>query len=64
MSAKFIAIQAGPQFGVLLDQNKDLLQNGGDAFKSGDFSLVGGVQLNLLKFRIYGRYVGGLTDLK
>jgi Outer membrane protein beta-barrel domain len=62
--AKFIAIQVGPQFGVLLDQNKDLLQNGGDAFKSGDFSLVGGVQLKLLKFRIYGRYVGGLTDLK
>jgi Outer membrane protein beta-barrel domain len=61
---KFISLQAGPQFGVLLDQNKDLLQNGGDAFKSGDFSLVGGVQLNLLKFRIYGRYVGGVTDLK
>jgi hypothetical protein len=61
---KFITLQAGPQFGVLLDQNKDLLQNGGDAFKSGDFSLVGGIQLNLLRFRIYGRYVGGVTDLK
>lgn len=61
---KIITLQAGPQFSVLLDQNKDLLQNGKDAFKSGDFSLVGGVQLNLLKFRIYGRYVGGLTDLK
>jgi hypothetical protein len=41
-----------------------LLQNGQDAFKQGDFSLVGGVQLNLLRFRIYGRYVGGLTDVK
>jgi hypothetical protein len=61
---KFITLQAGPQFGILLDQHKDLLQNGQDAFKSGDFSLVGGVQLNLLRFRIYGRYVGGLTDLK
>ena len=61
---KFITLQAGPQFGVLLDQHKDLLQNGQDAFKQGDFSLVGGVQLNLLRFRIYGRYVGGLTDLK
>lgn len=61
---KIITLQAGPQFGVLLDQNKDLLQNGKDAFKSGDFSLVGGIQLNLLNFRVYGRYVGGLTDLK
>ncbi len=61
---KIITLQAGPQFGILLDQNKNLLQNGEDAFKSGEFSLVGGLQLNLLKFRIYGRYIGGLTDLK
>lgn len=61
---KFLAIQAGPQFGVLLNKNENLLQNGQDAFKSGDFSLVGGLQLKLLKFRVYGRYVGGLTDLR
>ena len=54
-----LSLQAGPQFGVFMDQNKDLLQNGENAFKSGDFSLVGGVQLNLLKFRVYGRFVGG-----
>jgi hypothetical protein len=60
---KFITLQAGPQFGILLDQNKTLLQNGGDAFKSGNFALAGGVQLNLLKFRVYGRFVGGLTNL-
>lgn len=60
---KFITLQAGPQFGILLNQDKTLLQNGGDAFKSGNFSLAGGVQLNLLKFRVYGRFVGGLTNL-
>jgi Outer membrane protein beta-barrel domain len=60
---KVIVLQAGPQFGILLDQNKDLLQNGKDAFKSGDFALVGGVQLNLLKFRVYGRFVGGQTNI-
>lgn len=60
---KFLTIQAGPQFGIILDQDKNLLQNGKDAFKSGNFSLAGGVQLNLLKFKIYGRYVGGLTNL-
>jgi hypothetical protein len=60
---KFISLQAGPQFGILLDQDKTLLQNGKDAFKSGNFALAGGVQLNLLKFRVYGRFVGGLTNL-
>ena len=60
---KFITLQAGPQFGIVLDQDKNLLQNGKDAFKSGNFSLAGGIQLNLLKFKIYGRYVGGLTNL-
>lgn len=60
---KFITLQAGPQFGILLDQDKSLLKNGEDAFKSGNFALAGGVQLNLLKFRVYGRFVGGLTNL-
>jgi hypothetical protein len=60
---KFIVLQAGPQFGILLDQNLDLLTNGKNAFKSGDFSLVGGLQLNLLKFRVYGRFVGGQTNI-
>ena len=61
---QFITLQAGPQFGVIIDQDKNLLQNGKDAFKGGDFSLAAGVQLNLLKFRVYGRFVGGMTDLK
>ena len=60
---KFITLQAGPQFGIILDRNKNLVQNGEDAFKAGNFALAGGVQLNLLKFRVYGRYVGGLTNL-
>lgn len=59
----FFALQAGPQFGILMDKNKKLLQNGSDAFKNGDFSMLGGVQLKLLKFRIYGRYVVGLNDI-
>ena len=61
--SNLLALQVGPQFGILIDQNKDLLKNGGDAFKKGDFSMVGGLQLKLLKFRIYGRYVIGLNDL-
>ncbi len=60
----FITLQAGPQFGILLNENDyTLVQNGQNAFKTGNFSLVGGVQLHLLKFRIYGRYIGGVTDI-
>lgn len=60
---KFLTIQAGPQFGIMLDKNKDLLQNGKDAFKTENFAMAAGLQLNLLKFRVYGRFVGGLTDI-
>ena len=60
---KFIAFQIGPQFGVLLDQNKDILQNGKDAFKTGNFAMVAGLQLHILKFRIYGRFEGGQTNI-
>ena len=60
---KFITLQAGPQFSVLMSQNKNLLENGKAAFKNGDFSLVGGVQLNIAMIRIYGRYGIGLSNL-
>ncbi|MBA2250933.1 MAG: PorT family protein [Chitinophagaceae bacterium] len=61
--AKIADLQVGPQFGVLIDQNKNLLQNGSDAFKKGDFSLLAGLQLHFLKFRVYGRYVVGLSNV-
>lgn len=60
---KFLTLQAGPQFGIILNQDKNILQNGNDAFKSGNFALTGGLQLNLLKFKVYGRFIGGLTNL-
>jgi len=61
--SNILAIQAGPQFGILIDKSKNLVQNGQDAFKSGDFSLAAGLQLKIAKFRVYGRFVGGLTNL-
>lgn len=60
---EFVALQVGPQFGVLLDKNKNPVENGKDAFKNGDFSMVGGLQLNISKIRIYGRYALGLSNL-
>ena len=60
---KFVTVQVGPQFGILMNKSKTLVQNGKDAFKAGDFSMVGGLQLNITKLRIFGRYVVGLSNL-
>ena len=56
-------LQAGPQLGILIDQSKTLLQNGGEAFKNGDFSLLAGAQLKLANLRITGRYAVGLNNI-
>ncbi|HYM94033.1 MAG TPA: porin family protein [Chitinophagaceae bacterium] len=60
---KFVSLQAGPQFGILMNQNKTLLQNGGNAFKNGDLSMLGGVQVKLASLRISGRYAIGLQNI-
>jgi len=59
----FLSLQAGPQFGVLIDQNRTLLQNGGDAFKKGDFSMLAGVLVKVGPMRINGRYAIGLNNI-
>ncbi len=62
-ASNFFSFQVGPQFGILMDQNAKLVQNGKDAFKKGDFSMLGGVQLKFSSIRIYGRYAVGLSNL-
>jgi hypothetical protein len=59
----FISLQAGPQFGILINQNKTLLQNGGNAFKNGDLSMLAGAQVKLASIRITGRYAIGLSNI-
>lgn len=61
--SKIISVQAGPQYGILINQNENLLENGKKAFKQGDFSMLGGVQVKLASIRIYGRYAIGLNNL-
>lgn len=61
--AKIISFQLGPQFGLLLNQDKSLVKNGEDAFKKGDLSALGGVQVNIGGVKIGGRYVIGLTNI-
>ena len=61
--SRFVTFQAGPQFGVLINKDQNLLQNGKNAFKSGDLSMLGGVQFNLGGFKLGGRYTVGLTNI-
>jgi Outer membrane protein beta-barrel domain len=60
---KIVVLQAGPQFGILVNKKNSLIQNGKEAFKAGDLSMLGGVQLSVLNFRIYGRYAIGLNNI-
>ena len=59
----FVTLQAGPQFSILMDQNSSLTKNGRDAFSKGDLSMLAGIQLNISKIKIYGRYGVGLNNI-
>jgi hypothetical protein len=61
--SKAFSLQAGPQFGVLINKDKNLLENGKEAFNNGDLSLLGGAQLRISKLRITGRYGIGLNNI-
>ena len=58
-----LGFQVGPQFGILMSQSKNLVEDGKEAFKNGDFSMVGGIQLQIINFRVYGRYAIGLNNI-
>lgn len=59
----FLSLQAGPQFGILIDKDNSLVQNTGNAFKKGDLSMLGGLQLKVGAFRFNGRYFVGLNNI-
>ncbi len=61
--SKGIAFQFGPQFGLLMSQSEGIVKNVTNAFKGGDFSLLGGVQLKISSIRLYGRYAIGLNNI-
>jgi hypothetical protein len=58
-----LSLQIGPQFGILMNTNQNITTNGTNAFKSGDFSMVGGAQLNLGGFKAGARYIIGLSNV-
>lgn len=60
---KILTLQAGPQFGILMNRSKTLYENGRDAFAIGDLSMLGGAQVNIKKLKVYARYTIGLNNL-
>jgi len=58
-----VHLQAGPQFGILMNKDENFLQNGEDAFKKGDFSMAFGAQVKVAQFRFTGRYLIGLNNI-
>ena len=63
-ASKLLTFQVGPEYSILVNNDNTFVQNSKNAFKSGDFSMVGGIQLNLNPIKIYGRYNIGLSNLK
>lgn len=61
--AKFLTFQVGPQFGILINKDQNLLQNGKEAFSQGDFSILGGAQLNIGGIKAGARYSIGLNNI-
>lgn len=60
---KLLTINLGPQYSILMNKHETILQNGMDAFKSGDFAAVVGAQVNLGSLKVYGRYNIGLSNI-
>jgi Outer membrane protein beta-barrel domain len=58
-----LSFQLGPQFGILMSTSQTLTNPPSDVFKTGDFSIVGGAQVNIGFFKAGARYVSGLTNL-
>ena len=61
--SRLLTFQAGPQFGLLINKDDRLLENGKNAFKKGDLSMLGGIQLNVGSAKIGGRYAVGLLNI-
>jgi hypothetical protein len=60
---KLVTLQLGPQFSILTNKNDNLTTSAQNAFKNGDFAMVGGLQFNLGALKIYGRYLIGLNNV-
>jgi hypothetical protein len=60
---KRLSIQLGPKFSMLTNKNSSVFGNSSTVIKTGEMSGVIGVQANILRFKFYGRYQFGLSNL-
>ena len=58
-----LAINAGPQFSFLADDDDSVLENGKKIFNNTDFAAVAGAELDLNPVIIYARYAWGFSDI-
>lgn len=58
-----VKLQVGPQWGMLLNEAVDSLKSPQDIFKEGEFSVLGGIMLQLPLIHIGTRYEIGLTNI-
>lgn len=58
-----LTLVGGPQFSILTDRHKSILENGKNLFKSKNIALVTGFDLNLRPLVIYGRYLWGVSKV-
>lgn len=61
--SKHVKLQVGPQFSTVLKQSADSLKTNQNLFKSSDFSMVGGLWIQLPVVHFGGRYELGLTNV-
>lgn len=58
-----IKLQLGPQWGMRLSEKVDSLKTNRNIFTDGDFSVAGGIMIQLPFVHIGGRFEQGLTDI-
>lgn len=58
-----VTVMAGPQAGFVFFEDENLRKDGVKAFKAPEFSINGGVQVNLGTVGIYGRVNQGISNI-
>jgi hypothetical protein len=58
-----VKLQVGPQWGILVSEAVDSLKTPKDIFKKGEFSVLGGLMLQLPTINIGTRYEIGVTNI-
>jgi hypothetical protein len=61
--SKRVKLQFGPQWSINLDEDVDNMQSSQEVFKKSEFSVLGGLMLQLPLVHVGGRYELGLTNI-